>query len=161
MKKNILFLSALFFLTACAKNEENIKANLKAQTLMYTQKNKINIMQNSAIVTMSYLNPVLDNTPKDENFVLSIAPDFDFKIKEITINGKKTSIDKIGKNDEILKYLISNDFTRYYKITSPLQKDNTLKVNICLENYPCFELSFQRYSKSLYYRSANIDTQYN
>lgn len=161
MKKIIVFIICLFTINGCGKNN-NMTYNLKAQTLMFTQKKKINLNDLNYIITISYLNPVLDNVPTEENFVLSIAPlDEKLKIKSISINSKKANIKTIKKDDEILKFLISNDFTKYYKIISPLQKSEIVVVNVCFEKFPCFDLNFQKYSKSLYYRSVNIDTQYN
>lgn len=46
--------------------------NLKSQTLMFTQKYKITQDKINAIITMSYLNPILDKTSKDDVLALSL-----------------------------------------------------------------------------------------
>ena len=74
MKIYNLFLS-LFLLSACSlKNEQIVATNLKTQTLMFSQKQKINIDGKNAVFTMSYLNPVLDLDSKDDVFALIVTP---------------------------------------------------------------------------------------
>lgn len=64
-----------FLLGACSlKDQAIVDTNLKSQTLMFTQKYKITQDKINAIVTMSYLNPILDKTSKDDVLALSFTP---------------------------------------------------------------------------------------
>ncbi|WP_276882948.1 hypothetical protein [Campylobacter cuniculorum] len=163
MKIYNLFLS-LFLLSACSlKNEQIVATNLKTQTLMFSQKQKINIDGKNAVFTMSYLNPVLDLDSKDDVFALIVTPNtLDFKNLEVFVNNKLANIKFLDSNDELLKYLIDNQFSQYFKISLPsVKSEDRLKTIVCFEGVNCFELNFEKYSKSLYYRSKDVDTQYN
>lgn len=163
MRKYILALSLVFLCACSSKNESIIETNLKTQTLMFSQKQKISHNNENAIVTLSYLNPVLDEASKDDVFVLSLTPSsFAFKELKIYVNNQEAKALKLDKNDSVHKFLIQNEYTQFYKIIRPSSsKEYDFKVKICLEPYPCFELNLQKYSKSLYYRSEDVDTQYN
>lgn len=162
MKFYILILS-IFLLSSCSLKQDEIEVNLKTQTLMYAQKVNLSHEDLNAVATFSYLNPVLDQKANENIFVFSVTPsDFYVEGFEIWINDKKAKIEKIYEGDELLKYLISNDYTTYYKISTPINEDEKFFVlKACLPFQPCFELNFQKYSKSLYYRSEDVDTQYN
>ncbi|MCH5335962.1 MAG: hypothetical protein J1D99_00945 [Campylobacter sp.] len=163
MKIYSLFLS-LFLLGACSlKDEQVVATNLKTQTLMFSQKQKVDINGTSAIFTMSYLNPVLDLKSKDDVFTLTITPNtLDIEKLEVFVNNKLANIELLSANDELLKYLISNEFSDYFKISLPSVKSETsLKTIICVNETICFELNYEKYSKSLYYRSEDVDIQYN
>ncbi len=151
-----------FLLGACSlKDQAIVDTNLKSQTLMFTQKYKITQDKINAIITMSYLNPILDKTSKDDVLALSFTPNT-LKIQnlEVFINNKKANIEKL--DDEYLKYIIQNNYTDYFKVSLPSVKEEIrLVAKICLDHLPCFELNFQKYPKSLYYRSEDVDTQYN
>lgn len=56
------------------KDQAIVDTNLKSQTLMFTQKYKITQDKINAIITMSYLNPILDKTSKDDVLALSFTP---------------------------------------------------------------------------------------
>ncbi len=72
----MLFAWSLFF-----KRSGDCGYNLKSQTLMFTQKYKITQDKINAIITMSYLNPILDKTSKDDILALSFTPNtLKFKI---------------------------------------------------------------------------------
>ncbi|EKE9003608.1 hypothetical protein QJI14_000785 [Campylobacter jejuni] len=151
-----------FLLGACSlKDQAIVDTNLKSQTLMFTQKYKITQDKINGIITMSYLNPILDKTSKDDVLALSFTPNT-LKIQnlEVFINNKKANIEKL--DDEYLKYIIQNNYTDYFKVSLPSVKEEIrLVAKICLDHLPCFELNFQKYPKSLYYRSEDVDTQYN
>ncbi|MCW1360126.1 hypothetical protein [Campylobacter sp. US33a] len=160
MKFYILILS-IVLLSACSRESINY-TNLKAQTLMHTHKQKLSKDHLSGIASLSYLNPVLDYKSKDEIFVLALAPkEFEHKKMEVFINNNKAQITPLEHNDELLKYLINNEYSNYYKVSISNQNNITLQAKVCLQDLPCFELNFQKYSKSLYYRSIELDTQYN
>ncbi|EGK8255125.1 hypothetical protein IO478_000615 [Campylobacter coli] len=161
MKIYTLALAALVFSACSLKEEAIVDANLKTQTLMFAQKYKITQGKLNAVVTMSYLNPVLDKASQDDIFALTLTPDtLKIETLEIFINERKAKIEKLDK--EFLKYLIQNHYTQYLKITLPsIKEENKIAAKICLNQLPCFELKFQKYPKSLYYRSEDIDTQYN
>ncbi|HEB7552755.1 TPA: hypothetical protein RZH74_001453, partial [Campylobacter coli] len=107
------------------------------------------------------LNPILDKTSQDDIFALTITPDT-LKIEnlEIFINERKAKIEEL--DEEFFKYLIQNRYTQYLKISLPsVKEEGKITAKICLNQLPCFELNFQKYPKSLYYRSEDVDTQYN
>ncbi|MBK1971508.1 hypothetical protein [Campylobacter sp. TTU_617] len=152
----------LFLFNACSlKNDKITEVNLKTQTLMFSQKKKIDDENLSFVVTLSYLNPILDEKTKEDEFALQITPNLlNTSHLKAYINDKEAIIVRIKKDSEYLKYLFQNEFTDYFKFSLPSNQNETnLKVKICLNH--CFELDFQKYPKSLYYRSEDIDTQYN
>ncbi|ASQ30159.1 hypothetical protein CAV_1741 [Campylobacter avium LMG 24591] len=151
---------SLVFL-ACSKND-NIIANLKSQTLIHTQKAKFTYLNTNYIITLSFLSPVLDRYKDDDIFAIFIAPnDFDISNLQVFINSNFVEIQPIEKDDELLKYLIQNEYAKYYKFSAKNNASETITAKICSNIFTCFELSFQRYSKSLYYRSKDENTQYN
>ncbi|MFQ6342074.1 hypothetical protein [Campylobacter sp. VTCC 70190] len=161
MKIYNLILSA-FLLGACSsKDLALVDTNLKTQTLMFTQKYKITQNELNAIITMSYLNPILDENSKDDILALSFTPNsFEIQKLEVFVNNKKARVEKLDAL--YLKYLIQNNYTHYFKVSLPsIKEENKLVARICLNHLPCFELNFQKYPKSLYYRSEDVDTQYN
>ncbi|EKL2499235.1 hypothetical protein PQ338_000869 [Campylobacter coli] len=161
MKIYTLALAMLVFSACSLKEEAVMDANLKTQTLMFAQKYKITQDKMNAIITLSYLNPILDKASEGDIFALTITPDT-LKIEnlEIFINERKANIEEL--DEEFFKYLIQNRYTRYLKITLPsVKKEDKITAKICLNHLPCFELNFQKYPKSLYYRSEDVDTQYN
>ncbi|EAI7253178.1 hypothetical protein CK573_05975 [Campylobacter lari] len=164
MKKNymIIFLTLIF--TACSnKTQKQSEIDLKSQTLMYAQKINFNYKDNRVVALLSYLNPVLDEKSQQEVFVLSFLPNINIKQEQISIliDGEKTNSKALGQNDELFKYIIKSDYASYYKITlNELVQKPILKLDLCFENQ-CFELKFQKISKSVYYRSEDANTQYN
>ena len=155
----LLLFIALFFIS-CSK-DEMLSTNLKAQTLIHTQKAKFSQNSSNYILSISFLNPVLDEYEKDDVFALFIAPSFDVSNLQIFVDNKKVDLKSIEKVDNFLKFLIQNEYARYYKFTSTNKNTNPIIVKICPNIFTCFELDFQRYSKSLYYRSEVSDTQHN
>lgn len=161
MKIYGVILSALLLGACSLKDKAVVDANLKSQILMFMQKYKITQDKMNAIITLSYLNPILDKTSKDDILALSVTPNT-LKIQnlEVFINNKKANIEKL--DEAYLKYIIQNNYTDYFKISLPSVKEETkIVAKICLNQLPCFELNFQKYPKSLYYRSEDVDTQYN
>lgn len=162
MRYGILILT--FLLSACvSKNPQLRDLNLKTQTLMFSKKQKITLADTSFIATLSFLNPILDEKSLEDIFILSFTPD-DIALKnlEAFINGKKAKIDSLEKENEFVKYLITNAYTQHFKISlESVREESELKVKVCSADFACFELDFQKYPKSLYYRSEGIDTQYN
>ncbi|MBZ7939344.1 MULTISPECIES: hypothetical protein [Campylobacter] len=161
MRISFLLSSVLFFSACSMKDPAIVDTNLKTQTLMFSQKYKITQNNLSAIVTMSYLNPVLDHASDDDIFAFTLTPD-SFKIDklEIFLNNKKARARELDPS--FLKYLLQNNYTKYLEVTLPsIKMENFIKARICLNHLPCFELNFQKYPKSLYYRSEDVDTQYN
>ncbi|MGH2327887.1 hypothetical protein ACRCD5_06155 [Campylobacter taeniopygiae] len=161
MRISFLLSSVLFFSACSMKDPAIVDTNLKTQTLMFSQKYKITQNNLSAIATMSYLNPVLDHASDDDIFAFTLTPD-SFKIDklEIFLNNKKARVRELDSS--FLKYLLQNNYTKYLEVTLPsIKMENFIKARICLNHLPCFELNFQKYPKSLYYRSEDVDTQYN
>lgn len=130
---------------------------------MFLKKQKITINDLSFVATLSYLNPILDDESAEDLFILSFTPDgFDFKNLEIFVNEKRATISALNKNNAFSKYLINNAYTAYFKIAlASVKKESELRVRVCSSDFTCFELDFQKYPKSLYYRSEDIDMQYN
>lgn len=164
MKKRLILLSCALFFSACSyKSEEQSVINLKSQTLMYAQKVNFVYKDTASAAVISYLNPVLDNKSQKEIFVLSFLPDVGIDEKNISvlIEGRKAQVKLLQKDDELFKYLIKSDYASYYKITLDTTINKTiLRLNSCFENQ-CFDLNFQKISKSVYYRSEDVDTQHN
>ncbi|EAJ5681842.1 hypothetical protein BXA13_05905 [Campylobacter lari] len=158
----IIFLTLIF--TACSnKTQKQSEIDLKSQTLMYAQKINFNYKDNRVVALLSYLNPVLDEKSQKEVFVLSFLPNINIKQEQISIliDGEKTNLKDLDKNDELFKYIIKSDYASYYKITlDELVQKPILQLDLCFENQ-CFELKFQKISKSVYYRSEDANTQYN
>ncbi|EGK8084469.1 hypothetical protein IO401_000704 [Campylobacter lari] len=158
----IIFLTLIF--TACSnKTQKQSEIDLKSQTLMYAQKINFNYKDNRVVALLSYLNPVLDEKSQKEVFVLSFLPNINIKQEQISIliDGEKTNLKALDKNDELFKYIIKSDYASYYKITlDELVQKPILQLDLCFEN-KCFELKFQKISKSVYYRSEDANTQYN
>ncbi len=163
MKHYILLLSALLLGACSLKDEQVVAINLKTQTLMFSQKQRFNKDGKNAVFTLSYLNPVLNVEDKNDLFALVITPNtFEFETLEVFINNKLAKIQALEPNDELLKYLIRNEFSRYFKISlASVKNEDKLKAVVCFNGTECFELNFEKYSKSLYYRSEDVDTQYN
>ena len=157
----IFILSLFLIFSACSlKNEEQKIANLKTQTLIFSQKQKITQNNTNAVVTMSFLNPVLDEESNDDIFAFLLTPNIEIQNLEIFINNKKAKIENL--DEKFYKYILQNKYTNYLKISSKANKEESkLRVKICLNSLPCFELNYQKYPKSLYYRSVDVDTQYN
>ncbi|QOR01885.1 MULTISPECIES: hypothetical protein [unclassified Campylobacter] len=164
MKKLFTIILLAFVFNACAnKTQEQSTVNLKSQTLMYAQKINFNYKNNRTVALLSYLNPVLDEKSQKEVFVLSFLPSIHINQDQISIliNGEKTTISALKPNDELFKYIIKSDYASYYKITlDELIQKPILQVYSCFENQ-CFESKFQKISKSVYYRSEDVNTQYN
>lgn len=161
MKIYGVILSALLLGACSLKDKAVVDTNLKSQILMFMQKYKITQDKMNAIITLSYLNPILDKTSKDDILALSVTPNT-LKIQnlEVFINNKKANIEKL--DEAYLKYIIQNNYTDYFKISLPsVKEESKIVAKICLNQLPCFELNFQKYPKSLYYRSEDVDTQYN
>lgn len=158
----IIFLTLIF--TACSnKTQKQSEIDLKSQTLMYAQKINFNYKDNRVVALLSYLNPVLDEKSQKEVFALSFLPNINIKQEQISIliDGEKTNLKTLDQNDELFKYIIKSDYASYYKITlDELIQKPILKLDLCFENQ-CFELKFQKISKSVYYRSEDANTQYN
>ncbi|WP_300702274.1 hypothetical protein [uncultured Campylobacter sp.] len=152
-------LIALFFIS-CSKNDIVI-ADIKAQTLIYTQKTKFSYGSFNYILSLSFLNPVLDEYNKNDVFALFIAPSFDVSNLQVFIDDEKVSLEPIENDDILLKFLIQNEYAKHYKINATKKDTDPIIAKICSNIFTCFELSFQRYSKSLYYRSEEDDIQHN
>ncbi|MCX2682758.1 hypothetical protein OQH60_02595 [Campylobacter sp. MIT 21-1685] len=159
-----LLLAGFFLFNACSlKQDQLIETDLQAQTLMFSQKYKISAKDLNAVVTLSYLNPVLEKQNSNDVLVLVLTPkSFMIQHLEVFINQRQAQIEGLKENNMLLQYLFKNKFSQYFKITSPTKQNETeIKAQICLNFLPCFELHFQKYPKSLYYRSVDVDTQYN
>ncbi|ELM6779801.1 hypothetical protein Q2X75_000858 [Campylobacter upsaliensis] len=161
--KRVVLILALFLASCADKNEVQKDVDLKTQTLMFAQKHKISIDELNIVATLSYLNPTLDEESERDIFILSFTPYLlEFHSLKVFINHREAQVEALKTNDELLKYLINNSYTKYFKVYLPsFKKENFLKVRVCSLEFACFELDFQRYPKSLYYRSEDVDTQYN
>ena len=95
MKIYGVILSALLLGACSLKDKAVVDTNLKSQILMFMQKYKITQDKMNAIITLSYLNPILDKTSKDDILALSVTPNT-LKIQnlEVFINNKKANIEK-------------------------------------------------------------------
>ncbi|TXE86348.1 hypothetical protein FPD38_06785 [Campylobacter volucris] len=164
MKKLFMMIFLLLFFSACSnKTQEQSIINLKSQTLMYAQKINFDYKNSRVVAVLNYLNPILDEKSNKEIFILSFIPDTKININKISvlIDGEQTKITNLNKNDELFKYIIKSDYATYYKITLDKLVDKTiLELNSCFENQ-CFELDFQKISKSVYYRSEDANKPHN
>ncbi|EAH7984618.1 hypothetical protein EP607_05630 [Campylobacter upsaliensis] len=161
--KRVVLILALFLASCADKNEVQKDVDLKTQTLMFAQKHKISIDELNIVATLSYLNPTLDEESERDIFILSFTPYLlEFHSLKVFINHREAQVEALKTNDELLKYLINNSYTKYFKVYLPsFKKENFFKARVCSLEFACFELDFQRYPKSLYYRSEDVDTQYN
>ncbi|AJC84613.1 hypothetical protein IMC75_07010 [Campylobacter peloridis] len=164
MKKLFTIIFLTFIFTACSyKNQEQSIINLKSQTLMYAQKINFQYKNDKIAAVFSYLNPVLDEKSQKEIFILSFIPNANIAQDQISIliDGKKTLLTPLKKDDKLFKYIIKSDYASYYKITlDELIQKPILQLNSCFDSQ-CFELKFQKISKSVYYRSEDANIQHN
>lgn len=167
MKKTTLFLMLNFVLCGlvfwgCAsKDEAQTTAALQRQVLMYAQKVKFRQGGENGVFVLSYLNPVLDDESEKDIFVLSVSPkESDIKALRAFMDKEEAVITPLGDDDTLKKYLIKSDYASYYKFEFFFKDASVIAVKLCL-GAECFELGFQKYSKSLYYRSEDVDTLYN
>lgn len=167
MKKTLILMMTLIALcvlvfTACAsKDEAQITTALQRQVLMYAQKVKFKQNGENGVLVLSYLNPIFDDEKQKDIFVLAVSPkESDIKALSAFMDNDEAQISALGDEDTLKKYLIKSDYAAYYKFEFPFKDSSLIAVKLCLEA-ECFELNFQKYSKSLYYRSEDVDTQYN
>lgn len=160
MKRYVLFI-VLFFVACASKNDEQMTSELQRQVLMYAQKVKFRQNGENGVFVLSYLNPVLKNENKEDIFILAISPkESEIHNLHAFMGANEAIISPLSQDDELKKYLINSDYTSYYKFSFPFKDTSIITVKLCLLA-ECFELSFQKYSKSLYYRSEDVNTQYN
>lgn len=154
-----LMIFQILFLSSCSKRTSNIDL-VAASALMQTKKIYFKNEPNLVFV-FTYINALLEKERDKELFLMSVSPR-DAILKDISFNidGQKPIIKELSKYDELLKYAVKNEFSKEFSLEIPLQKQGTLRLELCLKAI-CQQLSFQKYSKSLYYRSINLDTQYN
>ncbi len=129
-----------------------------AQKAKFTRFGENNTSENGVFV-LSYLNLALENEEKHDIFALAISP------KETNTSTLRAFMDdkeaQISPLDESLKkFVLDSDYAAFYKLEFPFKDEAFISVRLCLAA-ECFELGFQKYSKSLYFRSADVDTQYN
>lgn len=152
------------FLSACVPENPQLRdLNLKTQTLMFSKKQKIALADTSFVAILSYLNPILDAKSPEDIFILSFTPD-DVKISklQVFINEKEARIKALDRQNEWTKYLVTNAYTQHFEVAlEGVEGEGELRVRVCSAEFACFELNFQKYPKSLYYRSEGVDTQYN
>lgn len=148
-------------LAACStRSQQEIDAELRKQVLMYAQKVKFTQDTNeNGVLMLSYLNVVLADEEESDIFALAISPkDTNTSELKAFMDDKEAQISPL--DDELKKLIITSEYANFYKLTFPFKDDSLISVRLCL-GAECFELSFQKYSKSLFYRSADVDTQYN
>lgn len=156
----IFCLFCVLFFVSCASKSE-FDERLSAESLFYTQKIRFANEETNTLLLVTYLNPVLEYKSDEELFLLSIVPsEFSLSDFSVQINSQKPLASELEKNDELLRYTIKNEFAKNYKLSIAPSAARQFLVEICL-NERCEKLNFEKYSKSLYYRSINVDTQYN
>lgn len=156
----IFCLFCVLFFSSCASKSE-FDDRLSAESLFYTQKIRFVGEETNALLLLTYLNPVLEYKSEEELFLLSIVPsEFSLSDFVVQINLQKPLASELGKDEELLRYTIKNEFAKNYKLSIALSGARQFLVEICF-NERCEKLSFEKYSKSLYYRSIDVDTQYN
>ncbi|TQR60226.1 hypothetical protein [Campylobacter troglodytis] len=158
-----IFYALLFvclFLTACVDKTQSTEA-LKKQLLMHTQKARFTKRGENKIIILSYLNPILKGELKRDFFLLSLAPKQAQALNlSAFMDEQEAVITPLEEEDELRKYLIDSTYSSHFKLDFPFKNVPKLTVKLCFEAN-CLELDFQKYSKSLYYRSVDVDTQYN
>lgn len=168
MKKPLLIVLTLAlagFLAACgSKNDEQVSNELKKQVLMYAQKVKFtqqseNNLSENGVFVLSYLNFALENEEKHDIFALAVSPkETNTSTLRAFMDDKEAQISPL--DEQLKKFVVDSDYAAFYKLTFPFKDDAFISVRLCLAA-ECFELGFQKYSKSLYFRSADVDTLYN
>lgn len=157
---NLAFCSLLF--VACAnKNEKQSVEELKKQILIYSQKAQFIYNGESSVFVLSYLNPILEKESQRDIFVLTVSPK-QAQIQGLTVfmDENAAEISPLNEDDELKKFIINTEYSSHFKLSFPFKEAPLINVKLCLEPN-CVELDFQKYSKSLYYRSVDVNTQYN
>lgn len=160
----ILFLSSLLFATQtpvsqelnAKKADKILKASLKEQSLIYTQKHAIKVGNDAGMLIFTYLNPMLAKSAKGEIFILSIAPKF-LKISSLhaVIQGELASIKPLSYSSSYLDLIVKNSYAKYYLVTvSKNFNVQRLKSELCV-NKTCFSVVNQKIVKSLFFRSKD------
>ena len=157
---NLAF-GALVFMACAGKDEAQTTAALQRQVLMYAQKVKFRQNGENGVFVLSYLNPVFDDESDKDIFVLAVSPkESDIKALRAFMDSNEAVIAPLDENSTLKNYLIKSDYAKYYALEFPFKDASVIAVKLCLDA-TCFELSFQKYSKSLYFRSEDVDTLYN
>lgn len=128
------------------------------QSLIYTQKHAIKVGNDAGMVVYTYLNPMLEKSSFNEEFILSIAPAF-LKINSMSvmIDGKEAAIMPIDKDSEELKLILQSLYAKYYLVIYPGKIDKqSLTSKVCI-NKNCFNLITQKIVKSLFFRAKDSD----
>jgi len=157
MKRIIAFLTILF-LAGCSFKTPFVEPDYVLQkTLAWTKKGEIyNSLEIKASIFATYLNPLGKAKSSDEEFVVSVFVDDDFKEKEkaglnnpdisLTLNSVKPIYKKELDDDSEYKKLapFNNEWSHYYLVKFPKSNDKTLKLTLTSKNYGSTTLIFQK-----------------
>jgi len=158
MKKIIVFLTILFFSFGCSFKTPFTKPDTVLQkTLAWTKKGEIyNSLEIKASIFATYLNPLGKAKSSDEEFVVSVFVDDDFKEKEkaglnnpdisLTLNKTQYISKKELDEDSEYKKLVpfKNEWSHYYLVKFPKSSSKTLKLTLTSKNYGVTTLTFQK-----------------
>ena len=158
MKKTILFLTTLFLFSGCSFKSSFTKPDkILQRTLTWTKKGEIyNSLEIKASIFATYLNPLKKVKSSDEEFVVSIFIDDDFKEKSkyglnnsdisLTLNGIKYISKKELDEDSEYKKLVpfKNAWAHYYLVKFPKNDKKELKLILESRSYGATILTFQK-----------------
>lgn len=154
LKLSAALILALIF-TACS-SQKNYD-DLQRQTLMYSQRAKFTHKGENVSILVSYLNPSLNLWKDDDIFVLSVSPkDTDTELIKTRFWRYQGVLKPVKADARLAKYLVNSPFMAHYMVRFPYKDDDSISLQLCFATQ-CVELSFQKYSKSLFYRPEDAD----
>lgn len=160
MIKNFIFfiLAMLLFLGCSGKDEARQLTEKSREILMYSKKAKFTQNGENTSFVLFYLNPLLENEEDNDVFALLVTPQMpELGEFELVAEGRGAAISPMPQ--ELLKYLPSAEYSSFYLLNFPFKDDSVITLRLCFHG-ECENLDIQKYSKSLYYRSEDVDVSY-
>lgn len=161
MKNYAIFLAIFCVFVACSsKPDEQRVAELGKEILMYSKSARFTQDAENTSFVLFYLNPALENRDDSDIFALLITPKIeDIGAFEVLMDGTGAAVSPLNADDELRRYIPKSDYSDFYKLSLPFKDDSVITLRLCFRG-ECINLDFQKYSKSLYYRSEDVDTKY-
>jgi len=158
MIKIITFLTILLFSFGCSFKTSFTKPDMVLQkSLSWTKKGEIyNSLEVKVAVFATYVNPLVKTKGDDEEFVVSIFIDDDYKEKSkyglnnpdisLTLDGVKPLSKKELDDDSRYKRLVpfDNAWAHYYLVKFPKSDKKKMKLIVESQNYGATVLTFQK-----------------
>jgi hypothetical protein len=158
MIKIFTFITILFFGLGCSFKEPFVEQDKVLQkSLTWTRKGEIyNSLEIKASIFATYLNPLGKAKSSNEEFVVSVFVDDDFKDRKkaglnnpdisLTLNGIKPISKKELDEDSEYKKLVpfKNEWSHYYLVKFPKSSQKKLKLILESQNYGATVLEFEK-----------------